>query len=222
MSLKFSKIDSLSFGDHRSLSGDDICYHLGEYTARRGFSFSATNQLIENLKKKPHESNAGELWHKQRAIETVAQAFRAVLNSDANREKLRAVTLVPIPPSCVRGEPGYDDRMTKVLREMGYGLGLDVRELVRQHRTVPPAHECEVRPTVEEIIQNYYIDENLTDPQPRGVWIFDDVLTAGSHYKAVQAVIRQRFPGAITAGFFVARRVPEDVDFGDFLNFQDT
>lgn len=219
MSLKFSKIDPLSFGDHRSLSREDICYHLGEYTARRGYSFSQTNQLIENLKKKPHESNSGELWHKQQAIATVAQAFRNVLNSDVNRDKLRVATLVPIPPSCIRGEAGYDDRMTKVLRLMGQDL--DVRELVRQYRSVLPAHECEVRPTVAEIIENYYIDEDVADPPPSVVWIFDDVLTAGSHYKAMQEVIRERFPGTPTAGFFVARRVPEDIDLSDILTFED-
>jgi predicted amidophosphoribosyltransferase len=217
LSLKFSKIDPLSFGDHGSLSADDDCYHLGEYTAHRGFSFSATNQLIVNLKKKPHLSSQSELRYKDQAINTVAAEFRRVLNAEPNRERLRASTLVPIPPSSIRGDVGYDDRMTEVLRRMGYGLALDIRELVKQHRTVPPAHECDERPTVVEILENYYIDETLADPAPRAVLIFDDVLTAGSHFKATQNIIRARFPGVTTAGLFVARRVPEAVDPESFL-----
>jgi hypothetical protein len=78
LSLKFSKIDPLSFSDHASLSPDDVCYHLGEYTARRGYSYSAMNQLVLNLKKKP-DCSSNELRHKRIAINAVA--------SDANRPR---------------------------------------------------------------------------------------------------------------------------------------
>ena len=64
-----------------------------------------------------------------------------------------------------------------------------------------------------ELIENYYIDEDQAEPEPTAIWIFDDVLTAGSHFKAMQHVLTERFPGVTTAGFFVARRVPEsDMD----------
>jgi hypothetical protein len=212
LSLKFTKIDPLSFPDHANLRPDDICYHLGEYTANRGYSFSTTNQLIINLKKKPTGINEWERRHKETAIMTVAAAFRQTLYTEVNRAKLKAATLVPIPPSAIEGDPLYDNRMTLVLKAMGSGLDLDIRELVKQYRSVPPAHQCAIRPTITDIVENYYIDEDLTEPTPTSVWIFDDVLTAGNHYKAMQAVIQERFPGIGTAGFFAARRVPEADD----------
>jgi hypothetical protein len=220
LSLKFSKIDPLSFSDHASLAPDDVCYHLGEYTARRGYSFSPTNQLIINLKKKPSESNSNELYYKSVAISTIAWKFTEILTSEANKAKLKAATLVPVPPSANPGDPLHDDRMMRVLNGMGAGLTLDIRELVKQHHSVPPAHECESRPSIADLMANYYIDETRAEPEPKFIWIFDDVLTAGNHYKAMQGILQQRYPGIRTSGFFVARRVPEPEDLSAFLSFE--
>ena len=208
MSLTFSRIDPLSFSDHYHLDHDDTCYYMGEYTARRGYAFSPTNRLINNLKKKP-TAKSSELYWKEQAITIVGNALREVLNSEANRQKLRAATLVPTPPSAIRGDPLYDDRMMRILRIVGYSFDLDIRELVKQHRSVPPVHETDDRPSPTDLIENYYIEESLVEPTPNQVWIFDDLITAGSHYKAVQRVLRNRFPNLPTLGIFVARRVPE-------------
>ena len=40
------------------LTAMDECYFLGEYTARKGFAFSATNQLILNFKKAMNKRNS--------------------------------------------------------------------------------------------------------------------------------------------------------------------
>jgi hypothetical protein len=93
---------------------------------------------------------------------------------------------------------------------LGDGLELDIRELVRQRSSVQPVHEANTRPTVTELSENYFIDESLTRPAPKVVWIFDDVLTGGNHYKAMQSVIQRRFPIAATVGMFIARRGPEE------------
>jgi hypothetical protein len=46
-----TKIDDLTFPDHYRLDSTDECYFVGEYTARAGYSYSATNDLVHNLKK---------------------------------------------------------------------------------------------------------------------------------------------------------------------------
>lgn len=51
--LRLRKIDEHSRPDHFRLSGDDECFFVYEYTSRQNYSFSATNSLISNLKKKP-------------------------------------------------------------------------------------------------------------------------------------------------------------------------
>jgi hypothetical protein len=44
--LRLTKIDDLARPDHSYLTAADDCYFLGEYTARKGFAFGATNRLI--------------------------------------------------------------------------------------------------------------------------------------------------------------------------------
>ena len=48
---RFTKVDDLTRQDHYYLTGDDDCYFIGEYTARKGYAHSTINQLILNFKK---------------------------------------------------------------------------------------------------------------------------------------------------------------------------
>ncbi len=161
-----------------------------------------------------------KLYYKGVAINIVARTFAQILNSEPNRAKLKAATLVPMPPSANPGDPLHDDRMMRVLTSLGVGLDLDIRELADEHRSVQPAHECAVRPSITDLLENYYIDEMCAEPEPKVIWIFDDVLTAGNHYKAMQAKLQERYPGIRTSGFFVARRIPEPDDPSEFLPFE--
>jgi hypothetical protein len=45
----------------------------------------------------------------------------------------------------------------------------DVRELVVQRSSLQAAHESEQRPSVEDLLREYQIDERLANPAPR--WI---------------------------------------------------
>ena len=168
------------------------------------------NQIIGDLKVKPLPADDEDIQRKDAAIRAVAEAFRNALTTDADCLSLKVATLVPIPPSAIPGDVLYDDRLLKLLSIIGQGLGLDIRELVKQYKSVHPAHESELRPSVSEIAENYYIDDSLIEPSPTSVCIVDDVLTGGNHYKAMQSVIQRHFPGVATVGMFVARRVPEE------------
>lgn len=189
---------------------DDVCYCLGEYTAHRDSSFSSMNQLIEQLKIKPASAGASDLQCKESAIQMVAEAFRRGIVADPEFSDIGLSTGVPIPPAAIPGDPLYDDRMFEVVSRLGPGLGLDVRKLVKQYKTVHPTRGSEVRPSIPQLMDNYYVDEHLATPPPTKVLIFDDVLVGGNHYKAMQLVIQQRFSGVPTVGVFVARRVPDE------------
>jgi len=123
--------------------------------------------------------------------------------------------LVPIPPSKVKDDPLYDDRMLRMLRKLGHSLEVDIRELILQRESMVAAHENEDRPSLEELFRNYYIDETIAEPPPKAVALFDDLLTAGAHFKAAQAQIKTRYPGVHTVGIFIARRVPRTIDIED-------
>jgi predicted amidophosphoribosyltransferase len=211
---KLSKVDRLILesGDHYYLDDRDNCYFISEYTARRGFHFSETNNLIYNLKKSPIHRGAAQWSYKRKAIQQAGASLRAVLDKGSNANWLRAATLVPVPSSKIKSDEMHDNRLTEVLSVLGSGLTLDIRELVQQVENRPAAHDCEQRPKPDELRMNYLVDEGLSDPEPSHLGIFDDVLTSGAHFKAMKAILSERFPAASIIGIFLARRVPESDD----------
>jgi len=213
--IRLSKIDDLTRPDHTFIEAADECLYLGEYTARKGYQFSDTNNLIFNLKK-PMDRRGQPGWnYKRRAVEKAGRQLREALDA-LNPKWLSIATLVPMPPSKVKSDPMYDDRLMQMLQVLGTGLQLDIREIISQRESTEAAHSTEVRPRVDELCDNYVIEESLVDPAPRVIGVIDDVLTTGSHFKAAQRLLRSRFPAVNIYGIFVARRVP---DSGDIINF---
>lgn len=201
--LRLRQIDASNIEDHARLGPNDRCYFLFEYTSGRTWAFSATNSLISNLKKKPSQSSANELYYKEPAIRQAAASLRQALNRDA----LGKVTLVPVPGSKAADHPDFDPRMERVCRSIAPGI--DVRNLVVQTASTTAAHEAGDggRVTVEELLEVYRVDEARCDPTPSTLWIIDDVLTAGTHFRAMHIVLSRRFPGVPIYGVFLARRV---------------
>jgi len=108
---RLTEIDDLTRPDHFYLMADDACYFLGEYTARKGFAFSPTNQLVLNFKKSLVKRGSQQWKYKEQAIGQAATAFRTALTGDL----LDRITLVPIPPSKAKTDPLYDDRLVRML-----------------------------------------------------------------------------------------------------------
>ena len=63
------------------------------------------------------------------------------------------------------------------------------------------------------MLANYFVDDNACEPAPKVIGVVDDVLTTGTHFKAMQHLLRDRFPNVKIYGIFLARRVPESADF---------
>jgi hypothetical protein len=205
---RLSLIDDSNRGDHFHLTPADTCLYLYEYTSQRDYSFSTTNNLISNLKKKPSQAGQPGYQYKARAILSCAQALGQALNPNW----LATATLVPIPGSKAAGHPDLDDRVERICRLMRQPLP-DVRGLVVQGQSTNASHEVGQgeRVTVEELLDLYTINEALAAPVPRAIGIVDDVLTAGTHYRAMHTILSQRFAGTPLIGLFVARRVfPDD------------
>jgi hypothetical protein len=208
--VKLTKVDELILRTqtHWHLDEVDQCFFYGEYTARGGSAFSEANQLILNFKKGMERQSFPFEWrYKAGAIRQAAQMLRQSLAIEPNLQALRSATLVPIPPSKAKNDPLYDDRMMRTLQLMGEGLNLDIRELVLQTSTVTPSHSTDSRPSPDEIAANYQIDLNAKQPAPTAVWVFDDVLTTGAHFKAMKTVLQQTYPDVPCIGIFLARRV---------------
>ena len=76
---RFFRVDELALPDHYYLSEDDACYYIGEYTARKGYRYSATNGLIFNFKKKMNMKDTTHWRYKGEATLQVAATFREAL-----------------------------------------------------------------------------------------------------------------------------------------------
>lgn len=209
----FSQIDDTTIGDHARLLASDRIFYLFEYTSGRDYSFSATNGLISNLKKKPSLKLTPQYKYKLRAIRACGHHLSGAINHDW----LDGATLVPVPPSKAAGHADYDDRMAEICAAIPAQFALDVRKLVVQTQSTDAAHESDHRPSVEELLALYEIDEVLTAPPPTRIAIIDDVLTAGTHYRAMHIKLAERFPGVPLVGMFIARRVFPQIDLAEFL-----
>lgn len=202
---RLRQIDDSTRHEHSLLTEHDICVYLRERTSGQNYSFSDTNQLITNLKKPVNRSQA-ELKYKAGAISQCARELREAIREDW----FRVTTLVPIPPSKSQTHALYDDRMEKVCNQIYPDL--DVRSLVRQGVDMEPSHTRQPgeRTTVGELTASYTIDESIAEPAPTQIAIVDDMLTAGTHYRAMHQVLSERFPGVPLFGLFIARRIFPD------------
>ena len=204
---KWTKIDDLLRNDHSYLTADDHCFFLGEYTARRGYSYSTTNNVILNFKKSVDRKGRPEWRYKEAAIRDVAAAFSSALGNDIDN-----FTYVPTPPSKARDDDLYDDRLVQMLRQMRPGQPVDVRDMVVQISSGESSHLSEFRPKPDDIADTYTIDTSLVHSPRKWIAVVDDVLTTGAHFKAMQAILNQHFPDTTIIGLFVARRVPNADD----------
>ncbi len=189
--------------DHYHLRSVDECYFLIEYTSGKRYDYSKANDLISNIKKKPSTKNTAQWKYKIGVMNACSNALGKVLNPDW----LKEATLVPIPPSKAKDDPEYDNRMRVICENIPADFQIDVRDLVSQTESYEAAHESDHRPSVEDLLQIYQINEGASDPAPKAIWIMDDVLTAGAHYRAMHTVLSRRFPGIPIVGIFIARRV---------------
>ena len=59
----------------------------------------------------------------------------------------------------------------------------------------------------EQLMAYYKFDEDpCNQSEPAAIALFDDMLTTGSHFKAMKTLIHQRWPEVSICGVLIARR----------------
>ena len=146
---RLTRVNDLTRPDHYYLTEADVCFFVGEYTARQGYAYSATDGLISNFKKPVNRQGRPDWPYKRKAIQEAAAVFRKALQPGA----LKRLTFAPMPPSKARGDALYDDRLTQILNAIPRGRqqSLDVRELLYQTESTAAVHVNAERPGPEEI-----------------------------------------------------------------------
>lgn len=199
-STRFRRIGDLERPDHHYLTEEDDCHYLGDYTARAGWSHSATNRMISNLKKSPLKRDQPEWRYKGMAINQVAQVMR----SGIMPEHLAGLTFVPIPPSKLQNHPEYDDRVLQIaLRISPHGT----RELIRTVVSRVARHIDDTKRDPNALRATLEFDCSLREPPPQHIFLIDDVITTGCSFVVCKQMLSEEFPDAPVTGLFVARRV---------------
>lgn len=207
--VKLQAIDDSNRSAHYHLEQSDECYFLHEFTSRKGYNFSPGNQFIFNFKKSPTKRLEAQYKYKLDAIQWAIRTYQSLF--DLGPSVYLGATFAPIPPSKVPGHPEYDDRLWQVVRGICEGRNADARELIRQVRSYEASHlvgEGGSRISPAQLQQLY----QLVAPPPKPVvLLFDDVLSAGSHFRAAKNTILAAYPDTRVIGLFLARRVLPDV-----------
>ncbi|NOX95071.1 MAG: hypothetical protein GXP04_08230 [Alphaproteobacteria bacterium] len=208
---RLQQIDELTRSDHHFISDQDDCYFLGEYTARRDWSFSPTNSAIKNFKILPTAPSKRQHWKKKAII-----AFAGALNRIIGKAGCEDWTFVPVPSSKLPEHPDYDSRLLVTLFKAFKLFDPDIRQIVKQNGNRVSQH-VDVNTVRSPDNFDYYIDETLSEPAPERITIFDDMITSGASYIAMKRILSSRFPNAEIRGLFLSRCVHEaDIGFLDF------
>ena len=143
-----------------------------------------------------------EWKYKGMAINKIGNMFAQSLP----RFPFSGTIIVPIPPSKVKTDPLYDDRIIQVMNIFCRDhQDADLREIISVQSNKVPSHE--VRASPDGILPYLSVNKALCKNQKPAIVLVDDVLTSGAHFKACQTLLRQEFPKSIIRGLFIARAV---------------
>jgi predicted amidophosphoribosyltransferase len=198
---KLQKIDELYLGNHQYLTEDDECFYFLNYVPI-WVKKNSVNSLIMNFKKTMDKKDKAEWKYKGSAIEKIAKMFIESLPEI----KKPNILFVPIPPSKMKKDPMYDDRMIQVLNKFcAEKKNAEMREIISIKKNMTPTHVSKLSP--EEILEYLEVDEELCEDQKEKIIIVDDVITDGAHFKACQTLLQPLFPNSSISGLFIAQTI---------------
>lgn len=193
------KIDELLLSSYKYLTADDECYFFMGYTPIH-IALNAENDLMMNFKKAMNTKGTSQWKWKGAAIDKISDLFiqniQPILEPNA--------ILVPVPPSKIKGDILYDDRLIQVITKYcAAHQNAELREIIYATETITPTHE--EKKTPEELLEVLKIDKNLCQDKKDNIIIVDDVLRDGAHFKACKSLLQPEFPNANIKGLFIAR-----------------
>ncbi len=198
-------IGELERPDHWHLNADDECYFFGDYTPGGGYSHSAANQLVINLKRHPKFRGKPAWRHKVRAIQTCGTLLGRTLNTNLASNSV----IVPIPPSKPPDHPEFDDRMIQIAMNSDPFRHAD---LIRNTTARSPLHHSDQKRDIDAIYSALAIDlADLGDATT--CFLLDDVLTTGASFRACVRKIGEIDQIKRVVGVFIARCARPRVEF---------
>jgi predicted amidophosphoribosyltransferase len=102
----------------------------------------------------------------------------------------------------------FDNRMMFALEKASAQFSnVDRRELILCKESFQSSHLSGTsRPSKDTLKNNMEINEDEVEDLRDHIILFDDIITAGAHFKACKELIQERFPTKKITGVFIARR----------------
>lgn len=195
------KIDLSIHKNHSHLSNDDHVYFLDEYypgSKERGFTYTTKDILYSKVL--PNETKK-KLGCKLTGISNLAVLLgKSIYQISDIHESL----IIPIPPSKIRSHELYDDRLVKILEKLKKPL--NYAEILEQKESRECCHNNSKNRSLNELLENYIVFPNSLTELPIKIYLFDDVITTGAHFKAAKIKLNEIFPDIPVEGIFLSRR----------------
>ena len=193
------------------LKKNDYCVYAREYKTHTDYRAGETNSLIVNFKKSPSVKNTNQWKHRNNAIVRFRLELEYLFSPVTSD-----ITVTAIPSSKRKDDPEYDNRFEDLFKECQniypsklYRNTLNVEWPVEIKNTVPPSHTLKNRPSPAEIKANY-IWKGFKGEPPRKLYVIDDIITQGAHFRAISDFLRDnQYEGQIV-GVFWAKAINVD------------
>ena len=195
----------------RYIKNNDSCFHARDYISGGGYTSCETNQLISNFKKPlSKKKKEKEWWHRNQAVRTFKSEVAQFFMNPKIKTKLNTITA--IPSSKIKDHSEYDNRFEDLFNELKKtNLNLFEEWPVKIKNNIEASHRGGER-TPESIKANY-IWEGFKKRDPKILFVFDDIITTGAHFRAMSDFLRDNKYEGYIVGLIWARAKQEGEDF---------
>jgi len=198
---KWRQIDDLS--RPYFLNEDDICIYAREHT-NGGYEASESNQMLFNYKK-PLDGKDKPGWYYKKHSVALFAAELSELNFPAGS------VLVPAPTSNPRSSGNFDSRIEDTIIELiKYQQNLLFQPVLDLKQAIPSAHAGGGSRNPFEIKKNLMVSPFTIEPVPKRIFLIDDMITTGGHFRAFKDKLLEKYPSLQVIGIFWAKHVFSD------------
>jgi predicted amidophosphoribosyltransferase len=184
--------------------GETETYYLMDYQ-RGSPNFEEAppgNTAVQNLKKKPTERGKPDYKYKAEEIKSFACKILKIVVKD--KEK---TIFCSMPTSNPRHDSEYDSRLDDIVDTIGKS-GFRAENNLKTKKKTDPLHQKRGVRDPEQIKKNTEFTR-FHEPVPSTIFLVDDVITSGAHYKACNELIKAQYPKAKIVGLFLAKTLSE-------------
>lgn len=198
--MSWRRIDQIIMSRYPHLNSSDVAGFAREYQPGQGYQAGQTNQLINNFKKDISKKNTPQWYWRNQAVGQFASEFNTLIGSLS----VPNIYVTSIPSSKTKNDPNYDNRfedMFSILKSNNNKV-IDVWPVTATTST-QSSHLGGTR-NPSQIMANYQWN-GFSETEPTTLFVLDDVVTSGSHFRAFSDFCRANNYNGEIIGVFWAR-----------------